>query len=574
MNGMRILNVLALWVAFAGSALGSHQQIATGTNPAWLAEEDGAVYWSQPYDEINNPNMRRVQKVAGGGGIVQTLVSGSIDPQRIVSDGVYVYFVDRGLFEDTIRRVWINGGPVDTLAPTSGHANSLILFEGRVYWADEAGMKSVPSGGGSIETHALSNSIRPDGIAVATSVSIGRYRLFYWLEGDRLRSADDQPGPPRPAVTLASGLNGPQFLLVYQGRGFDRSIVWAEANGRIVQYSNGNAIFLNAAQPGYTVFGLAADATHLFWVDSNLGIGRLRRMPRGGGSVTDIVTGLSGPFGIDLSSTHAYFAQVSGTRGVYRVRKDATAPLGDLRILGMEVTQAIQDLSNTIPLFSHKPTLVRVYPTGTVSDTPTSAVLYGTRNSLPLPGSPLPSIQAYHVVEANAQLNRDALHSSFTFELPNTWLSGTVTLRAEINPQRTVPESNSLNNSSTIIVDFVTPYTPCIRPIPVRVSGRSVPAAGESFLKMVDRLESVWPISRAAVHPIDGVLEELEFCSWGFIPYPCFGPYEPDDGIKILIGLELRDVFTIDSFTCGCDSSIVGLVETGPPLEGALVPQR
>ncbi len=107
----------------------------------------------------------------------------------------------------------------------------------------------------------------------------------------------------------------------------------------------------------------------------------------------------------------------------------------DLTIANMEITQAIQNFANDVPLVQDKPTYVRVYPKVDIADRRARAQLRGFLNGEQLPGSPL--IPEYPFVSAHPSgANRAALNDSFNFLVPRAWRSGTVTFRAEINPRR------------------------------------------------------------------------------------------------------------------------------------------
>jgi len=114
-------------------------------------------------------------------------------------------------------------------------------------------------------------------------------------------------------------------------------------------------------------------------------------------------------------------------------------PLPVLSIPHIEVSNAIQDQSNSVPLIAGKLTLVRVYVdcgAGCTSLTNVTGVLRGYGPSGELPGSPIsPSglqkvITAYHVNDWSTQ--RAYLTQTLNFTLPPGWTSGTVTLTAQV----------------------------------------------------------------------------------------------------------------------------------------------
>jgi len=127
----------------------------------------------------------------------------------------------------------------------------------------------------------------------------------------------------------------------------------------------------------------------------------------------------------------------------------------------LEVTQAIrgplevQEPGSTVvddfPLVAGKKTVVRGYavqqfPSGDSPRShrlPITALLYGVRHGETLPGSPLiPTFWAPELTnfepgpEAEAAA-RPTIHRSYDFVLPDSWTSGEVTLRMEVNPALT-----------------------------------------------------------------------------------------------------------------------------------------
>lgn len=90
----------------------------------------------------------------------------------------------------------------------------------------------------------------------------------------------------------------------------------------------------------------------------------------------------------------------------------------------VELTQAIQDRTNTLPLVADKRTVGRVYVdvNGVASSQPAKAYLYGSIGGVDLPGSPLAKLTT-----APTSIDRTKLNHTANFLLPTTWDAGTVT---------------------------------------------------------------------------------------------------------------------------------------------------
>lgn len=98
-------------------------------------------------------------------------------------------------------------------------------------------------------------------------------------------------------------------------------------------------------------------------------------------------------------------------------------------LIGLEVTQGIQNWNGDVALIQDRPTYVRAHvqsTAGTVSGV--SAELYGRRNGVALPGSPLKPSNTGARVNVRQTPQRLGLDDSFYFELPTSWLSGSVEL--------------------------------------------------------------------------------------------------------------------------------------------------
>ncbi|NUM48276.1 MAG: molybdopterin-dependent oxidoreductase [Anaerolineales bacterium] len=151
----------------------------------------------------------------------------------------------------------------------------------------------------------------------------------------------------------------------------------------------------------------------------------------------------------------------------------------------LEVTQAIQDLHNSVSLIAEKRTFVRFYATATGQETWTYARLNVEKNGITRYLSPLNP--GAHLLVPTAPFNRAALNEAFLFELPSEFREGTVTLTAEVNPEtswrgRTPQETNYTDNLLSTSVTFqevpalpvtifsygyaIAPNTPYLYPLP------------------------------------------------------------------------------------------------------------
>jgi hypothetical protein len=92
----------------------------------------------------------------------------------------------------------------------------------------------------------------------------------------------------------------------------------------------------------------------------------------------------------------------------------------------LEVTQAVQQLDDSVPLIANRTTFVRLTLTSTVAHANVSAWLYGTRDGVALPGSPIAALNNPRTLAPT--VDRAVLGDTFNFQLPSSWLNGNIVL--------------------------------------------------------------------------------------------------------------------------------------------------
>ena len=123
----------------------------------------------------------------------------------------------------------------------------------------------------------------------------------------------------------------------------------------------------------------------------------------------------------------------TGAAGGKEVTYTPLPPATSFRMLGLEVTQAVQSPSTTVPLIaatanSFKRTFVRVYlqVSGATRVTAVSGTLTASRQDGSAPGGPVavPSMNNITIDSSNSFMAvRSSLAASLNFELPQQWLS-------------------------------------------------------------------------------------------------------------------------------------------------------
>jgi hypothetical protein len=183
----------------------------------------------------------------------------------------------------------------------------------------------------------------------------------------------------------------------------------------------------------------------------------------------------------------------------------------DLEARGIEVTQAIQRYNlqnpadatnNNIRLVAGKETIVRVYPRilnqGTDEDLTTSAHIWA---NLPdgsrIEGIPL---NARIVPQQNPNRDMEAHSLNFRLDVPSDYTEPTITIVAEVNADRGVPEANLTNNTISATLNVV--QLPTMQVIGVRVryeyNNQTADAPpGEHIITAAERLRQIYPLGGA-----------------------------------------------------------------------------
>lgn len=239
----------------------------------------------------------------------------------------------------------------------------------------------------------------------------------------------------------------------------------------------------------------------------------------------------------------------------------------DLFGMAIEVTQAIQDLNNSVPLVAGKSTYVRFHVRATgPSDVPSvSATLIGYRGSTKL--GELSSLNPSSQITVKRAPDRGQINDSFLFSLPNSWTTdGWLTLHAWIDPGNAVEESDETNNrlSVTVLFSPVPPLRLKVYGVQYSHEGRTV----EPNYVDLDNLAS-WLVR---AYPIPDLYMGYARVRFSFIP-SCTtlnGWLWVTRGLDVLFGGEdsrtryygmVRDD---GGFMRGCAAGIPGIVASGP----------
>jgi hypothetical protein len=176
-------------------------------------------------------------------------------------------------------------------------------------------------------------------------------------------------------------------------------------------------------------------------------------------------------------------------------------PGPDMHVDAIEVTQAIQDLNNSVDLVAGKKTYARVHVASPLNTTHVYATLSGKQGFVTLapvlsPGNPGGDITV------RTTPDRGQINDSYWFELPSGWTTaGNLSLTARLDPINAKNDLVQANNIRTVTVNFKETPPLRLRLMDVQYSaGGSTYLAGSSHLDALESwLRRAYPISSLQV---------------------------------------------------------------------------
>lgn len=369
----------------------------------------------------------------------------------IVADEDYVYWVSRvngGLVRVSEDRMSWDITPPEVVYPHTPRSSELVMVGDFIYMIqnniDSTGLYRIHKGTGAA-TQLLNGA------------QVGSYPYLLQTDGTYLYWRHDNSVRNLERYRISTGAHNTIAINVY-GYYPDAASnkVYIGFDDRIRVYDNttgtlGSAIYVSDV-PAY-ITSLAVDSSFVYFIKSaQTGGYTLYRMPIGGGTAVPIfVDGLT-MHALQRSGSYLFFLHGATLK---RMRTDAdAAPLTNMRIDGLEITQAIQNDSNSVPLVRGKRTAVRLFVRSDGAAIPgVFAHLYRIDGSGAVIAGPLWPVNLDRVsgyLRVQSSPDRDNLGDSFTFFLPPDWTDDpTLRLRAELNPYRFPPEPTYADNTLT-----------------------------------------------------------------------------------------------------------------------------
>lgn len=496
------------------------------TGAFWLASKDSYLYWYSPvcgvellaptvFIRVSPPSIPAYTVFNPPGCPSTTMFNNT----RIAIDDAFIYWADgnnrivqlsRSAMPPTAATIfgYYSAVPSDVVE-LAVDATFVYWLEGRASAGRVVRMPKVAGGGAPLAWTA------------GPSTNINRLRidasgLAYVLSGGTLTRLVPDPS----SLTFTTQPIGAQGLVTQYTLASDR-IYWVESNASRQSLDVKSAPLSNTTQvtqhwtlttTGNTsVQDMVVDGSNVYWIASQPGrTYSIMRLARAGG--TPVVLASYGPNTFDqpwqLVAIGAYLFWSLPNKAQIR-RLPITAPGLDLTTDGMGpmVVQVVQNPANDMPLIAGKPTVVQAF--GRIDPATTaqtsilvnpSATLAGKRDDgSALPGSPLAPRSNFIELKSDPIDVRDvgtqtAFSKGLTFDLPESWTHGKVTLTATINPALTVPEINTANDTASSTVTFQDPKSYCLQFVPIQTETSTITGPSATIMSYIDRTISAYPL--------------------------------------------------------------------------------
>jgi hypothetical protein len=362
---------------------------------------------------------------------------------NIETDGQYLYWISAT--QGGLVRLSKDANPGDTptlITTQVKTAASLDYYVGQIYILADG-----VSGVYAVNTTTL---------AFQTAVALACFNCgmltvtndyYYWLDGGDLvkYTLSDHS-----FKTVHSGISSYYALDYYVWYPTGNSVVlyipWAEQHNPVYYSADPNATAYEAIEANNQLFILEQRPLNCYPFACYTYA--LVRTGWDGSGPDDVIYTTNTPFPHHLSGGGGFVFWQETSRVNRLVQSAAALPVVNLTPTEMEITQAIQNPSNAVQMVAGKRTFVRVTALASGSAVPgVTAYLYLTNADggiLAGPLVPVNSVGPRLTVPTTA--DRGNLNRSFLFELPWDWLSGTIYLKARINPEKVPLEPNYGDN--------------------------------------------------------------------------------------------------------------------------------
>jgi hypothetical protein len=350
--------------------------------------------------------------------------------KAIAADDTHLYYVYNAFTDDGYAyRQPIGGGAPEQIISLGMVEGAVAVDDTHAYF----GLHDASTGGITIIKVAKDNLLLEIVAAIPTTEGneINAITLddsyIYWTEGDALdEGAVRAVAKTGGAIFTATNTAELAWDILIDGE----YVYWSELGGRIRRRLKTGGTPETIHDGDDPVYGIFIEGSTLYFGKGTTN-GSLWKMPKTGGTATLMTYDRYYPGPVVIQGSRLYWAESN----IYYLDKSTTSNGVDYVIDKMEVTQGVQNGSNTVPLVQDKVTYVRVY--GHENQGPAirkvNAYLYGyDASGTPLHGSPLTPVQKVDL-DSNGS-TRAQPDQGFVFIVPASWTADTFRLQAEVNP--------------------------------------------------------------------------------------------------------------------------------------------
>lgn len=272
----------------------------TGPSPSRIVVSNGELFWAEASEEP-------VKKISLAGGPPVALARNVGVPEGLAVAGNDVFWVEGG----NLRKVSVGGTPTTLATGTrcAGGADTPVVDNVYAFWVtsecspDTYSIRRVPISGGTPTTFVTTS------IPILTMAADAGN--LYWMENrfpdanGAIRTMAESGGSP---VTLAAGFVSRAQTFALNGS----SVFYTEANfpatDNLVKVSLPGGAPVRLATLDVTPKKLAADETHVYWVDS-AGVSAL---PTAGGAIVPLATVGNSPLDLALRGGDVVWTETTG----------------------------------------------------------------------------------------------------------------------------------------------------------------------------------------------------------------------------------------------------------------------
>lgn len=323
-----------------------------------LQDTDGThVYLSQGVSaEFCSPIGAVLRAPVAGGGSDQMLYENcDLSPAYVRVDGAEVFILDWG--EEDILKLPTTGGTPVKIADSEGAVfeRGFDVDADFVYWADSEGVKRAFQTGLGTETLAVTNAF---GIGI-NSLTIDDTHVYYIQDnhGDTPETYEVKrvlkDGGSAETLYLSSGSS------CWSASGLqvdENDIYWVDNEcdepnviRKMLKDGTASPIAFHTAGASSVINNIALKSNLLFFTESEFPRtiletdGKIRYMPKSGGAITDLVTGLTNPFSLIIDNSYVYWSDTNGRVGGTSGTKRENLPPLDLDADGVDQSMDCDD---------------------------------------------------------------------------------------------------------------------------------------------------------------------------------------------------------------------------------------